>query len=496
MSAIGRLLPILFLCQIVAAAQPTFADAKRADAKRADARKADARKAELTRQNTIISYARAGDLARAEKLLKEHVKSSPNSWDWRTLATIQRLQGRFSDVVESMRELLKIWVLPDTKFEMGQALLAVGKPHEAIAFLKERCKMGKEMSPIALGIAYQMDNDIEGAIGAYKQAWELYPDRQSTWEARTWSNMLKAAPETAKLEEDYFPFATSIYTMKWQPSKMPLKVFIDERGIVVDVPLERRIRYRAELLRAFDEWSKASNGKITFEYVDKLEGCDIECHWPLRSSSGIELGHAEPVVDSNGVRHASMTMQTTSLEVPTPPELMHILCLHEIGHALGLCHSPNPADIMGPLTLSEGLTQRDKNTLSHLYRDDISVQPVSDSLLQYETDPQVRLKFECAKLLAKRDLPEFLKVAQTAIDANPNSADAASLLNVIGVYQLKMNQMEEAESCFKKALANPNLRRADERRILQNYAELLKLTQRDEEAVAMHEKAASVKVEE
>lgn len=504
MSGFRRLLTFLLLCQLVGAAQPVDAKSAAKNAAKSVApkalktvasKKSAAAKAEIARQNSIIALARSGDLARAEKLLQQHIESAPNAWDWRTLASVQRLQGRYADVVKSLKELLKIMVLPDARFELGQALFALGKAHDAIEFLKEPCKMGKEMSPIALGMAYQMDSDVENAIAAYRRAWDLFPDKQSTWEARTWGNMLKAAPETAKLEQDYFSFATSFCTMKWQSSKMPLKVFIDE-SVAGDVTAERRARYRAELVRAFDEWSKASNGKITFEFVDKKEGAHIECHWPEVHASSIEAGHAEPVMDSEGIRRATVTMQTTSLNVPTPPELMHILCLHEVGHALGLCHSPDPADIMGPLTLSKGLTERDKNSLQHLYRDDVSVQPVSDSLLQYETDPQIRLKFECARLLAKGDLPEFLKTAQNAIDANPDSADAASLLNVIGIYQLKTKHPEEAEASFKKALANPNLRLADRKRILQNYAALLKFTQRDEEAAEMSEKASSVKVED
>ena len=44
------------------------------------------------------------------------------------------------------------------------------------------------------------------------------------------------------------------------------------------------------------------------------------------------------------------------------------IALHELGHALGLGHSPDPADAMHPETAATALTARDRRTAELLYR--------------------------------------------------------------------------------------------------------------------------------
>ena len=130
--------------------------------------------------------------------------------------------------------------------------------------------------------------------------------------------------------------------------------------------------------RQFDEWSESSNGKINFIFVPSLENADMTVTWTgdLHAPAlKAEAGLTTTSYGSKGLTKADILLLTVDplKDGPVGKNVLYNICLHEIGHALGLeGHSPTEGDIMYPaLGVQQGLSDRDINTLMALYGSDV-----------------------------------------------------------------------------------------------------------------------------
>lgn len=132
--------------------------------------------------------------------------------------------------------------------------------------------------------------------------------------------------------------------MRW--TFMPLKVYIAPMKFYSKAGQD--YKYRGLVKRALDEWQNATKGKISFRITDTLLDSNINIEWKRveRKALGLcnfsydaqhRLYGAEVSIGlTEGLVHADYMDES---------EVYHTI-LHEIGHAVGLGHSPNKKDIM------------------------------------------------------------------------------------------------------------------------------------------------------
>jgi hypothetical protein len=102
-----------------------------------------------------------------------------------------------------------------------------------------------------------------------------------------------------------------------------------------------------ELARwAIEAWQAASGGVLTFEPARTREKAHIRVNW-AGGRDGL-YGEARPIV-VDGVRGAEVYVVTPADRIADEllrDTIVYLTCLHETGHALGLPHTAEFADIM------------------------------------------------------------------------------------------------------------------------------------------------------
>lgn len=107
---------------------------------------------------------------------------------------------------------------------------------------------------------------------------------------------------------------------------------------------------------------------IYLEQVGDTAGADIVLTWADRLDSN-RAGRADVSWERSGrLVHVHVTLAThTPGGRQVVPSEMVALALHELGHALGLGHSPVASDALHPETSALDLTARDRHTALLLY---------------------------------------------------------------------------------------------------------------------------------
>lgn len=146
-----------------------------------------------------------------------------------------------------------------------------------------------------------------------------------------------------------------------------------ERPVRVYVPRASRAAnfqpaYADAVRAAFRSWEDAGL-PVRFDLTADSTDADATFGW--RAQFDIErTGQTDLQWDAGGrLQSGSVTLATFDSEGrPMGPEEMRVVALHEIGHLLGLDHSPDAADVMFTVVSVRQLSRRDVETARLLYR--------------------------------------------------------------------------------------------------------------------------------
>jgi predicted Zn-dependent protease len=128
-----------------------------------------------------------------------------------------------------------------------------------------------------------------------------------------------------------------------------------------------REEFAANVSWAVNRWNSA-NLPVRLETGADSSTADIVVTW-VRRLDGNRTGRTDVTWDTRGhIRRAEVFLATHTPDgQPLDTRQMTALALHELGHALGLGHSPSRDDALYPITRALELSDRDRRTARLLY---------------------------------------------------------------------------------------------------------------------------------
>jgi hypothetical protein len=129
-----------------------------------------------------------------------------------------------------------------------------------------------------------------------------------------------------------------------------------------------RPEYAQAARDAFSEWSDVGI-PVQFLFVRDSVNADVLVTWTDRFDEGKTIGRTLRKADRHSwLFHAGIVIALHTVEGETlDPAIVRATARHEVGHLLGLPHSPSAEDVMYPTVTAPDLSPADRATIRLIY---------------------------------------------------------------------------------------------------------------------------------
>lgn len=269
---------------------------------------------------------------------------------------------------------------------MAYVLERIGNPERAIKEGNKALALDPtdKETVYTIGLAYQDLGKFNDAIGWLRRYASMETDGAKQQSVNDFIREL--ADDRAKIDDkdnklpDYLDQLKAANSVEmWKRDRLPLKVYISEgKGV-----RGYRPSFRNYIIRAYDTWCQASGNKLNYKIVNDPQKADIKVRWTTEPLVMHENGRDRV---KQGLTYVSSDSDSYINAAPIDIETVHAfdpkrvledgegasVCMHEVGHSLGLGHSTCVSDIMyfGSSTKQTGIpSSRDRATIARLYKD-------------------------------------------------------------------------------------------------------------------------------
>ena len=189
--------------------------------------------------------------------------------------------------------------------------------------------------------------------------------------------MNEKAVKSAVIDSYFRNVAKNGKIIRWNKSTFPLKVYVQDSA---DVPEY----YRDVVMSAYQAWQRASEGLVSFEFVEDANDADMTCYFKNTDNKKSIGVHSFKI---NGNKITGSTIVFNKLDNKghsLDSKQLFASALQEIGHSLGLTGaSQSIYDVMYPVgtKFNTEITMRDLNTLILVYavKPDVTNEPLSST---------------------------------------------------------------------------------------------------------------------
>jgi tetratricopeptide (TPR) repeat protein len=325
-----------------------------------------------------------GDLVGAEKEFKTALSCKGDQLGpLFNLSQIYGSEKRWQESADLLKRAAKLDPNAYSYFvhaDLGKVDEELGNNNEAVNEYKLALKIDahKDVALFNLAILYEHMGQTALAIKAWKSYLAVFPTGSRSDEVRKTVEKLSLVGDLGNAEAgDYYDDVTKRGLVRWQVFR-PIRVFIASGDGIKGYKVE----YSRYISEALDAWTAASD-VLKWTPVSSVKDADVVCRWVEKITAQAGVNGSEGGIsvvlpssdDPHSIKSAEVEILTVADGPADPPitdNMIRFVCLHEIGHTLGLKgHSSNPQDVMCFSENSErpviALSPRDKATLDKLY---------------------------------------------------------------------------------------------------------------------------------